>query len=859
LSGGGFARHPARFGRRGPPRGCGPASGTAYSRLIPPQAPTTAHLVDDEQLEAVRAALAPSFRVESEIGRGGMATVYLAQDLKHGRRVAVKVLKPELGSSIGADRFLREIAIASRLHHPHIVPLHDSGAARDLLYYVMPYVEGETLRERLTREKQLPIAEAVGIAREVGDALSAAHAEGVIHRDIKPENILLEGGHAVVADFGLARAIAQAAGESLTSSGIVAGTPAYMSPEQSAGETELDARTDVYSLACVLYEMLTGEAPYTGTSAQAIVAKHMSQPVPSARVVRATVPPAVDAAIQRGLAKVPADRFATAREFADALAQPHERRRRSRRRWLVVVALLLAGGGAAAAFLGPLRPGRGEAGGAAAADQAIVHVGVLPVARPDGSADSARTQLIQYLFVSELARYRGLAVVDPFSLNGRLGASASQAGADPMSQLRRWGLQYAVRLTATAGRKGLDLAWVLTDAKEGSIVSAGAFTDSDQADLPAEVRQAGGRIVSALEAATGGIAKELDVAPFLARAPRPAAVSAFLQGIEYTYRGLPGGAEHFRRAAELDHDFIAPRVFLVSGLTEARDTAAARAQVLVLDSLKPKATAFEQALIGWSEAVVRGDWDAKIRHLRVGLGYSPRNNFLLFNLAYGLWITGRAQEAVAPAREALESGWRYSPLYTLWGVLAIETGAFAGLRDTLEAARSIAPPDPYVTGLLEALAFYQADPSAARRYGDAFRAEVGSDARVLQAYGEMARVYVSLAQRARENGRLPVAVSLLQRAVDVGPRQPMLLLELARVLAESGSRRDAEADYRAVADSELVTPEALSLAGDVAERLGRTADARRYFTRYLEVAPEGPDAVRVRERLRVPGRPSGPP
>src|SRR2546426_874728 len=223
-----------------------------------------------------------------------MATVYLAQDLKHHRRVAIKVLKPELVAALGPERFLQEIEIAAGLTHPHILPLYDSGEATGLLYYVMPYVEGETLRNRLDRAGQLPVAEAVQITREVADALSHAHRHDVVHRDIKPENILLEAGHAVVSDFGIARAITAAAGRNLTETGIALGTPGYMSPEQASGGGPIDGRSDVYSLACVLYEMLAGEPPYTGASAQVVIAKRFTDPVPSVRRLREGGPPARD-------------------------------------------------------------------------------------------------------------------------------------------------------------------------------------------------------------------------------------------------------------------------------------------------------------------------------------------------------------------------------------------------------------------------------------------------------------------------------------------------------------------------------------------------------------------------------------
>jgi TolB-like protein len=266
-------------------------------------------------------ALADHYTIEREVGRGGMATVYLGQDRKHRRPLAIKVLHPELAVAVGGQRFLREIEIAAQLNHPHILPLYDSGEAAGFLYYVMPYVEGETLRQRVDRERQLPVGEAVRIAREVADGLSHAHGYGVIHRDIKPENILISGGHAVIADFGIARAISAAGGEKLTGTGFAMGTPAYMSPEQALGERQLDARSDLYSLGCVLYEMLVGEPPHTGPTAQAIIARRVSEPVPSAHTTRETVPQALDAVLRRGLARVPADRYATAAAFSDALSR----------------------------------------------------------------------------------------------------------------------------------------------------------------------------------------------------------------------------------------------------------------------------------------------------------------------------------------------------------------------------------------------------------------------------------------------------------------------------------------------------------------------------------------------------------
>jgi len=300
-------------------------------------------------------ALADRYSLDRELGAGGMATVYLAHDLKHDRKVAIKVLRPELVHALGPERFLREIATTANLHHPHILPLYDSGRTAEpssaLLYYVMPFVEGESLRDRLRREKQLPLDDALRIAREVADALSYAHGHGVIHRDIKPENILLESGHALVADFGIARAVSTAGADRLTDTGLALGTPAYMSPEQAAGDRDVDGRTDLYSLGCVVYEMLAGQPPFSGPTVQSIARQHLTATPPPITQLRPAVPGMVAAALERALAKNPADRFNPVGQFAEALstqqlppspAIPKVSRQRTMIAGLVVLGILAA-------------------------------------------------------------------------------------------------------------------------------------------------------------------------------------------------------------------------------------------------------------------------------------------------------------------------------------------------------------------------------------------------------------------------------------------------------------------------------------------------------------------------------------
>jgi serine/threonine-protein kinase len=277
-------------------------------------------------VQRLSAALAERYVIERELGAGGMATVYLAHDVRHDRKVALKVLRPELSAILGAERFLHEIKTTANLQHPHILSLFDSGEADGLVYYVMPYVEGESLRDRLNRERQLPVDDAVRVAREVADALQYAHEHGVVHRDIKPENILLHGGHAMVADFGIALAASRSEGGTrMTETGMSLGTPHYMSPEQSMGEREITPKADIYALGCVLYEMLAGEPPFMGPTAQAIIARVMTEQPRSLTLQRRTIPPNVDGAVARALEKLPADRFASAAEFGAALADTEAR------------------------------------------------------------------------------------------------------------------------------------------------------------------------------------------------------------------------------------------------------------------------------------------------------------------------------------------------------------------------------------------------------------------------------------------------------------------------------------------------------------------------------------------------------
>ena len=400
------------------------------------------------------AALSDRYRLERELGAGGMATVYLADDLKHDRKVAIKVLHPDLGAALGSERFLTEIRTTARLQHPHILPLLDSGEADGLLYYVMPLVTGETLRARLERERQLPINDAVLIAREVADALGYAHGLGVIHRDIKPENILLQGGHALVADFGIALAVQSAGGARMTQTGLSLGTPQYMSPEQAMGERAIDARSDIYALGAVAYEMLVGEPPFTGPSVQAIVARLITEEPRAIAAQRKAVPESVEATVMRALEKLPADRFASASEFAAALSEGTARRTLShstarrgantgeRQRAWTVVALTLVAFAAAGGWLLGRRGGATAVGptsyDAALPDSALVSFAASTLTVSYGTARRSLSVAKSGDFVVYAARrgestalwYRSLRNAEVHPILGTAGATAPRVSPD---------------------------------------------------------------------------------------------------------------------------------------------------------------------------------------------------------------------------------------------------------------------------------------------------------------------------------------------------------------------------------------------------------------------------------------------
>ncbi|MDH4130782.1 MAG: serine/threonine-protein kinase, partial [Gemmatimonadota bacterium] len=505
-------------------------------------------------LERLRASLSDRYRIERELGQGGMATVYLAEDLKHDRQVAIKVLRPELAAVLGSERFLREIQTTASLRHPHILPLYDSGAAGDhegrpYLYYVMPFIEGGSLRDRLRQQKQLPLDEALTLCREVADALGYAHSRGIVHRDIKPENILLEQGHAVVTDFGIARALTEAGGERLTETGLAIGTPLYMSPEQAAGDRDLDGRSDLYSLGCVLYEMLAGQPPFTGPTAESITRQHLLTQAAPVTNLRPTVPEAVAGTLARTLAKNPADRFNPAAQFIQALAAPVGALSptapipRPRRTWLPLLiggAIVLAVGAALTTWR--LTRGRGGA--------AIERIAVLPM-------DNQTGDTTQQFFADGMTRELiGVLTDAGVRVLGHRAVAAYRESDLPVSEIaKQLGVDAVVTGSVLQAGDQVQVAAELTDPATGENLWARRFA-RPAADVLTLQRDMAGEIARGIKARLTPAQQQFLVQ---ARPVNPRAYAQYLLGQEQANLRTPEGFrlsfEYLGRSIALDSTF----------------------------------------------------------------------------------------------------------------------------------------------------------------------------------------------------------------------------------------------------------------------------------------------------------------
>ena len=728
-------------------------------------------------LEHVVAAFGGRYRVERELGRGGMATVYLAHDPRHDRPIALKVLLPELALALGAERFKREIRLAARLQHPHILTVLDSGevdtAGAPLFYYTMPFVEGESLRARIDREGPLPADDAIRIAREVADALDHAHRHGIIHRDVKPENILLSDGHALLADFGIAKAAADD-GSRLTATGMSLGTPAYMSPEQATADPKVDARTDIYSLGCVLHEMLAGEPPFTGPSAQAIIAKRFAAAPLPLRTVRPQLPESVETALGKALALAPADRHGTAAEFSAALVSAPPARARPTPRWPLVAAGVVAVAGALFALRPWARP--------ETAAPALSTVAVLPFSSMGGdTADAWFAEGMADELTTALAKVPGVRVA------ARSSAARYRDTDEEATEIgQALGVGAVLDGTVRRAADRLRVSVELTSAADGLVLWSDRF-DREVTDVFAVQDEIAAAVVTALRGRLG-------TRDSTALAPRGTndlvAYDSYLKGrfawAKRGERGLRDAIGYFGAAVARDPAFARGH----AGLAMAYVVIPFFARSFPADSALPLAEASAERALALDSTLsdahlalanlhkMRWRFDEAERHFRQALALAPEDPAVLHWYGVHLYATGRPDASV----QQLELATRLDPFSTaassdytasLWAAGRFDDAVAEARRNLeLDPAKS----DTWLVLGLAHLALRNADSAlaalaAAHRFGTAVDVRSYESA-ALRQLGETARadsIYAAI-RRDRSAGRARAFdVALAAAAADDRP------------------------------------------------------------------------------------------
>ena len=758
-------------------------------------------------LTRLRAALGDRYRLDRELGRGGMATVYLAHDLRHDRQVALKVLHPELAATLGPERFQREIRLAARLQHPHILTVHDSGETAGQLWFTMPFVEGESLRDRLRRDVQLPVEEAVRLASEVALALDYAHRHGVVHRDIKPENILLSDRQALVADFGVARAVDAGLEGKLTETGLAVGTPAYMSPEQASGSSGLDGRTDVYALGCVLYEMLAGEPPYTGPTPQAIVAKRFVEPVPHLRTLRESVPQSAEVAVTRALAKVSADRFATAAEFAEALAQVSSlpavtdgqptgfEGRKIARRPLPRLMLVAAVGAAVLVLATGAYLFLAHRQGPSKADNDLITLAVLPFQLLVRSEDTGALGIgIPDAIITRLANVRRLRVRP---------TSAILRYQDQTSDVRAVGraleTDYVLNGTVQPADGRLRVSVQLLRARDAALVW-GEHYDLARQDLLTLQDSIAGQVSSALEVRMSG---EERVRVYRRYTENVRAYELYLAGRSQlallTQEGTVAAVDAFERALRLDSTYALARAGLAMASADmhlrfasgpevkswgARAEAEAR-RAMAIDSNLAEAHLAMAAVYRKTEF----NWEGTLEESRRALALNPSLDLPHYYRAaafYHLSLFGLAEQEVREGRAANPEN-RVEQVRTQ-GVIALLSGRSAEAVSQLEEVRRLSD-RPLSDSYLAQAYFYAGD-----------RARAGA---ILDTLSRSSSA--SAATRARES--------------------------LASFLAARGERARAEALLRDVTAGTYMDHHVAYSIGAAYAQLGQPTEAQKWLER----------------------------
>jgi eukaryotic-like serine/threonine-protein kinase len=821
--------------------------------------------------EQLQDALADRYHLDRELGRGGMATVFLAHDYRHDRAVALKVLHAELAATLGPERFQREIKTAARLQHPHILTLLDSGEAAGQLWFTMPYVEGESLRDLLRREVQLPVNAAIQIARELALALAYAHRHGVVHRDIKPENILLSDGQALIADFGLAKALGDA-GEHLTATGLAIGTPAYMSPEQAMGDRFLDARTDVYALGTVLYEMLVGEPPFTGPTAQAVIAKRLCGDVPGLRTVRPTVPVSVEQAVMRALAPVKADRISTAAEFARALEmssagptiQPPAAHRtvaveaapafhRPRRQLLLVGSTLALG---LLVGIGVLFTRRQSLGGGSSLDGAKV-LAVLPFDHLGDSADAYFAEGVANDVRTKLSQVIGLAVIARTSSNEyRHTRKTAQQIA------RELGASYLLTATVQWEKRPGRVSRVrvtpeLIEVGPGHAPRTrwGQQFDASMMDVFQVQTDIATQVVNALDVALSeSNRRQLAIRP----TQNLYAYDSFLRGRQkgpyaghITPTAMRSAEAEFQRAVKLDSTFAAAWAGLAMthialyrlGGTQIADAEAARVEVERAFALAPDLPEV-RAANGMYKQIVLGNIRGALDEYEAGLRISPSSGDLLGLAADADFTLGRQSAAIERLETAVRLDPRSARLAIALARTYLETRRYVDAQRAVERARALGTSGilaPYTQALLHA------STGNLQKAREALRlAYTESDSTTVVAYVAIREELIWLLQDAEQR----LLLSLTPAALDSGRADWAIALAQTYWLRGDRYRARAYGDTAAVAFVKLIRQRAN--VADRAQLVGLHGLALAYSGRMHEAKMRGREALAIVQTTTAP-------
>jgi len=802
-----------------------------------------------DELARLQEALGGRYAIQRELGRGGMATVFLADDLKHHRPVALKVLKPELAAALGPERFLREIEVTAKLNHPHILPLLDSGDAASFLYYAMPYVEGESLRDRLVREGQLPIDESLKIAGEVADALGFAHQHNVLHRDVKPENILLEAKHAVVADFGVARAIEQAGETRLTETGVAVGTPAYLSPEQASGQHALDGRSDIYALGCVLYEMLSGEPPFTGPTAESIIHQHLTVEPLAVTSGRPTIPDDVAAAVSQALAKAPADRYQTADAFGEAIAAARVR-------------LITPGGGITPQDLRPPRAAAirrrrvGIAAVAAAVVIAALGAVLLLSRRSGGGLDPNRVLVVAFADQTGSGESSALGrMAQDYVIQVLTDAGFAEV-VDPLTAL-------AVSQNVAAGSMGKetgDLRALADEARAGTVVSGVYYAEGDSLAIQARITDArDGRLLGTVgplvgsdsarrelvarvgQAVTAALAPlfDADLTSWEATTLQPAtyeAYEAYSDGLAAYLRAegpedASEAARHFERAVAADPTFSLARLWAAQAYLVAvygfEDRAKAESLLAPLVESRGRLSRYERCRLDFVVgAGLRGNLSAGYDAARCMAQAAPGSEDAGREVALFTLRVNRPREAIGLLKQldpdrGLMKQW---PVY--WAYLAAAHHLLGDYAGELEVARQGRQRSP---GDLDILA---AEASALAALGRVDEVDaVIAAMRSVPSRDMLGRFLAVVGTELRIHGHPAAARVVFDEAIVWYRSRPLDIEErragLADALYRAERRDEALRVYQELAEEFPQNPTYLGRLGKLAARRGDREEALR--------------------------------